>query len=1407
MRSVPITFSSTPPPATVTSSTSGRYASATTTTTTTSPPMMSCQSNTSSPLAHDENDFSKGNRQRVPLPSDPAASINSIGYQSMVVGEGGKSQSTRNNSKDITPHLFNSNGSNNKTPEPQGYPAVANSIINTTGSSNTSGLNGLLVGSSTTAAASPLHGKTLTASFATPTGIITATHHKQQQRDITNNNNTLMTVSSRNPTSDVEYNRTTAVTPRKRDDVLLSSGKEEPLHRYESESSSAMPPVRSNKPTSERARGATPPRPQGQSRSSRDATTTSTNSNNVTTTTMMNAVVGVGPTASTTTNTTNTSTNMPPMTDTSQQPQRRSSNRRSTSPNRIPRVPNKQGPADGTSSQNSSPRRFSNNNNGSKDHQSQASSGGGSKRSNNSHHNWQQWNNNKPDPADHEQALFEQRLCEDAYGVAVRKINQNGKPNLRYVKCVYVMESDVDTIGNDSHYPSSTLSNVSSLARSFRNSKTSSSPLAASNNENRLRVLTWGKKKEVKLPLDRFVCVRKGKTTDRARRNPSPSCRILSLITTDPNHQSLDIEAPTRLDRDKFARAFARFLEVPLVGEDQTAQSVSSPATDNKNSYKKATTAMSEPDLATTPKQAILEAKRMKQHKLLSGGAPLPVVMAANNSSSRNHLKTVKQDPPRATVRNSGTSGSLNNNTNHSAIDASSNSHTPNHLLMAQPQKVQIASLPSSLRDSERSSTQAATASRPTHPDQDVAEDASQVSSLTGAGFDQEIVEELHQALTELRTELEESRAEAARAVKVAEQAIQSAENSSSNDWNSTVTHKAAEAAALAQKRSAEAMAKQRLAEERLEGERRTAAFWRRQAEAAEEEAGTLQTRAAAAEVQRAAMVEELESERRKNAATMQAFQARYPAEALLDLERNRSHESDDLVAKSSEEVTPGGHRRKLSIRGRKKHTSDDTDASQRLEVRESASADSGNMSDLCLKQSSDAHHHVSGGMFDAQTELARLREKLALESAARRKLLHEVQDLRGVVRVYCRPRETPPAVKGMLSIPSQETLLLHPYEDEPPVSFKFDRVFTPDIGQREVYDEIEELCLSVMDGYNICLLAHGQRHTGKTYSLLGNVAYSQESGSSQQRVEITDHGIHLRTVKQLFTISEHRSERYQDTFSLEIVEVHNERLLDLLSGTELGETRGNVIMEDPKTRLKRGMSEDGSTAGPPQLSNSHSVSSKQGSTMTRLEIRTNHNGDTVVQGLRSVEVKSYDEVYQLWQQCLSQRASRLAEQGADLTEYEASSHVIATLTVTSINAATSMGSVGKLKFVDLAGADLVQRRGNHADPKLCLTPESNAEKGGGSSSNNDWKYSNRSLATLNDVVNCRSQFMRSVPYRNSTLTHLLRDNLEADTKVLLLLCVSPHPKDLQETACALRFASGMRRVTIGKATKHSLSR
>ena len=88
--------------------------------------------------------------------------------------------------------------------------------------------------------------------------------------------------------------------------------------------------------------------------------------------------------------------------------------------------------------------------------------------------------------------------------------------------------------------------------------------------ERAARSLVWGKKNAAALPLDRFVAVRKGKATERTRRCAAPTGQLLSLLnllTDIRGHESLDAEAPTTLDRDKFASAFAQFLGVPLAEE------------------------------------------------------------------------------------------------------------------------------------------------------------------------------------------------------------------------------------------------------------------------------------------------------------------------------------------------------------------------------------------------------------------------------------------------------------------------------------------------------------------------------------------------------------------------------------------------------------------------------------------------------------------------------------------------------------------------------------------------------------------------------------------------------------------------------------------------------------------------
>ena len=981
------------------------------------------------------------------------------------------------------------------------------------------------------------------------------------------------------------------------------------------------------------------------------------------------------------------------------------------------------------------------------------------------------------DPAEQEQALFEQRLCEDAYGVAVRKINQYGKANLRYVKCLHVDELNDNSSKRSLSSRSSNISKQQSrrkvnLMHDFRKDALADKTRYA---------LVWGKKKDVQITLDKFTSVRIGKATERAKKNPSPASRILSLIANDLKHPALDIEAPTRLDRDKFARAFARFLDIPLVdGEDN-------------NSVQSAeitpTTIMSTP---------------------LPSAASVPGDFASPILGKPPSPKNLPKE---------------NNNTPSTANESSKEKKDTGFwqgAVLAANAAADVSNLPSAPQGPEGFNLQAVVEMP---PGKDLTNDndgkdndgLSAVSSLTGHGYDQELVEELHNALNELRAELDESRAEAARAVKVAEQAIQSAEKNSSQEWQNTVTHKAAEAAALAQKRSAEAMAKQRVAEERLDGEKRTASFWRKQAEVAEEEAGLLQTRAAAAEVRRSGVEEQLESERRIAQAQMESMKARIAELEAKQfdslnaaLQKNSELEAELQVTKQDlestrEEVENKGRKKTMIPRLKKadkplesttvsptaeegvekangpgtfvpidqllKLKAESTLVKQQYEnLKRSTAAELSALPEMS-KQWTD---HLTGTLEATTSEIRHLRERLATESTSRRKLLNEVQDLRGIVRVYCRPR--PAKDQSVFETPSQETLVVRrdkfgKSKKGQPMSFEFDRIFDPSLPQQDVFGEIQEVCLGVLDGFNITVLAFGQSGCGKTRTLLGEV------GESDGSIAIADQGMHLQAMKQLFEIASHRAERYKDTFSLSIVEVSNDRLSDLLSGTTAGDTKGQVILADSSSSRKKRekQSDDDASSGK----------------TSKLEIRSDLHGDTVVHGALTVEVESFEEVSRVWAESIAKRRKQLEEQDIDVESHESSSHVIASLKVTSANIATGHGVIGKLQFVDMA-ASKISNEGNGGDK----SPSSSGE----------WKFTNRSLETFTDVVTARAQFARSVPYRNSTLTHLLRDSLEGDTKVIFLACVSSDASDLQETIPTLRLASRLRQVTIGKATKHVLT-
>ncbi len=426
----------------------------------------------------------------------------------------------------------------------------------------------------------------------------------------------------------------------------------------------------------------------------------------------------------------------------------------------------------------------------------------------------------------------------------------------------------------------------------------------------------------------------------------------------------------------------------------------------------------------------------------------------------------------------------------------------------------------------------------------------------------------------------------------------------------------------------------------------------------------------------------------------------------------------------------------------------------------------------LSLKQQSEEwSKQAFRAVAASKSEADHLREKLAAESAMRLKLLNSLQDIRGTVRVYCRPKPIeflPGNVqrKNILTIPSHDILVLN--EDISPMSFQYDRIFSPGASQSEVFSELEEPLISSLDGFNVTLLAYGQSGSGKTHTLLGDISFEDEENGLPN---VNSHGVQLQAIQQLFNIAGHRTERYKDNFCMTIVEVHNEKLFDRVAGIPAAEDAGEVIICETRDRRD--------TIG--------------NWTKGKLEIRTNIDGNTVVQGLVSIPINSFEDVITILQESIASRLQNLRGQGVNWKKHERKTTVITTIHISSVNIATGVGTEGRLQFVDMAASDILNGATKVSDDPNVTSPIEGE----------DTQFVHRSIDAFNEVIQARCQFDRSVPYRNSTLTHLLRDSLEADTKVLLICCVNSDEENLSNTVSSLRFASKMQKVSIGKATKH----
>ncbi|VVT45177.1 uncharacterized protein SAPINGB_P000663 [Magnusiomyces paraingens] len=365
--------------------------------------------------------------------------------------------------------------------------------------------------------------------------------------------------------------------------------------------------------------------------------------------------------------------------------------------------------------------------------------------------------------------------------------------------------------------------------------------------------------------------------------------------------------------------------------------------------------------------------------------------------------------------------------------------------------------------------------------------------------------------------------------------------------------------------------------------------------------------------------------------------------------------------------------------------------------------------------------------MRNAETQ--ELRSRLINEESLRRRLHNKLQDLKGNIRVYCRPRPLGPqeiasACSAMeLAFPDQASEgqqldVTCTYQDtftgvQTPRTqhFEFDKVFTPNASNHNVFLEISELVQSALDGYNVCIFAYGQTGSGKTYTMLS-----------------PEDGMIPLTIDQIFKTADlMKKTGWSYEFSGEFLEIYNETIHDLLATTQ-----------------------------PPKLHIKHFPEEQK----------------TLVEGLTQVSLNNPGQVHGVLRQAARTRATA----ATNANERSSRSHSVFVLRLAGRNSITGETRAGVLNLIDLAGSERLSSSQTSGE-RLKETQAIN-------------KSLSSLVDVVTALGSGQQQQQQHIPFRNSKLTHLLQYSLSGTSKTLMLVNVSSNKQHENETLNSLRFAT-----------------
>ncbi|XP_055361584.1 kinesin-like protein KIF6 isoform X2 [Betta splendens] len=316
---------------------------------------------------------------------------------------------------------------------------------------------------------------------------------------------------------------------------------------------------------------------------------------------------------------------------------------------------------------------------------------------------------------------------------------------------------------------------------------------------------------------------------------------------------------------------------------------------------------------------------------------------------------------------------------------------------------------------------------------------------------------------------------------------------------------------------------------------------------------------------------------------------------------------------------------------------------------------------------------------------------------------------------------------------------------------FRFKRVFDQAVKQEEIFENIAKpVADSVLAGYNGTIFAYGQTGSGKTFTITGGAEH------------YSDRGIIPRTLSYLYErFSQDSSMVY--TIHISYLEIYNETGYDLLDSrheaSRLEDLPAHVegsdsrVITNPYVEVKEFLYEQ-----EPIIIY----------LFKKVIIMEDSDQNIHLRNLSMQQSANEEEALNLL--FLGDTNRMIAE--TPMNQASTRSHCIFTLHICRRDPGSAILRRSKLHLVDLAGSDRVSKTRLNGH----LLTEA--------------KYINLSLHYLEQVIIALSEKNRfHVPFRNSTLTSVLRDSLGGNCMTSMIATIAVDKRNIDESISTCRFA------------------